>query len=72
MTSSFNYGKYDGKFCCAYCGEILFDSNSKYDSGSGWPSFWRTDADGRVQYRREIDGRLECKCKKCSRYANIK
>lgn len=65
-TSPFNYGKYDGKFSCAYCGQTLFDSNSKYDSGSGWPSFWRTDADGSVSYKMEFDGRLECRCSRCS------
>lgn len=66
-TSSFNYGKYDGKFTCGYCDETLFDSNSKYDSGSGWPSFWRTDTEGAVQYKMEMDGRLECQCGRCSR-----
>ena len=30
-----------GEFCCAACGETLFDSDTKYDSGSGWPSFTR-------------------------------
>ncbi|MEO6432756.1 MAG: peptide-methionine (R)-S-oxide reductase MsrB [Sphingomicrobium sp.] len=31
--------KHKGEFCCAACGSALFDSDSKYDSGSGWPSF---------------------------------
>ena len=65
-TSPLNYGKYEGECTCAYCGETLFDSNSKYDSGSGWPSFWRT-ANGSVEYKSEFDGRLECRCKRCSR-----
>lgn len=66
-TSPFNYGKYDGEFTCAYCGNLLFDSNAKYESGSGWPSFWRTAAgSSSVQYKRELDGRLECQCAKCS------
>jgi len=30
-----------GSYCCKCCGERLFDSTSKYDSGSGWPSFYR-------------------------------
>ena len=33
--------KDDGSFSCANCGTVLFDSESKYDSGSGWPSFDR-------------------------------
>ena len=67
MTSKFNYGKYDvgGQFLCGYCGHVLFDASSKYDSGSGWPSFWRTAQDNAVQYRREMDGRLECACQRC-------
>lgn len=65
MTSPLNYGSYDGDFVCAYCGNTLFDSTSKYDSGSGWPSFWRTKAEESLTYKREFGGRLECKCKQC-------
>ena len=65
-TSPLNYGKYDGEFTCAYCGEVLFDSNAKYDSGSGWPSFWRSAGEGSMEYKLEFDNRLECRCKKCS------
>jgi len=65
-TSPLNYGKYDGEFTCAYCGQTLFDSSAKYDSKSGWPSFWRTAEEGSVKYRPEFDGRLECQCSRCS------
>jgi peptide-methionine (R)-S-oxide reductase len=66
-TSPLNYGKYDGgKFSCAYCDQEIFDGNAKYDSGSGWPSFWRSTEDGKVKYKREMDGRLECQCARCS------
>mmetsp|Transcript_13249 Transcript_13249/g.18764 ORF Transcript_13249/g.18764 Transcript_13249/m.18764 type:complete len:213 (-) Transcript_13249:925-1563(-) len=64
-TSSFNYQKKEGDFSCAYCGQKLFNANAKYDSGSGWPSFWRTDTDGAVALYREWDGRVECKCSRC-------
>lgn len=65
MTSPLNYGKYDGEFTCSYCGNLLFDSNAKYDSGSGWPSFWRSATETSMDYRMEMDGRLECRCQKC-------
>jgi peptide-methionine (R)-S-oxide reductase len=65
-TSPLNYGQKDGTFRCAYCGTLLFDSNSKYDSGSGWPSFWRSIEDGSMSYKREFDGRLECRCGTCT------
>jgi len=40
FTSPLNDEKRDGIFECAACGEILFASEHKYDSGSGWPSFY--------------------------------
>jgi peptide-methionine (R)-S-oxide reductase len=40
-TSPLNAEKRDGTFRCAACGEPLFDSTTKYESGSGWPSFYK-------------------------------
>ena len=39
-TSALNNEQRDGTFVCAACLLPLFDSATKYDSGSGWPSFW--------------------------------
>jgi peptide-methionine (R)-S-oxide reductase len=64
-SSSLNYQKKEGMFSCAYCGNELFDSDSKYDSGSGWPSFWRSKEELAVSYKTESDRRLECRCGKC-------
>jgi peptide-methionine (R)-S-oxide reductase len=38
-SSPLNYEKRTGRFMCAGCGAELFDSDTKYESGSGWPSF---------------------------------
>ena len=40
-TSPLNNEKRDGTFVCAACALPLFDSKMKYDSGTGWPSFWQ-------------------------------
>lgn len=64
-SSPLNREKREGVYSCAFCGTVLFDSSSKYDSGSGWPSFWRSIREGSIDYRRELDGRLECRCGKC-------
>ena len=41
-SGKFNHNKADGTYSCAACGVELFKSDVKYDSGSGWPSFWDT------------------------------
>lgn len=41
FTSPLNEEKRSGTFRCAGCGQALFSSSAKYDSGTGWPSFWR-------------------------------
>mmetsp|Transcript_23584 Transcript_23584/g.35160 ORF Transcript_23584/g.35160 Transcript_23584/m.35160 type:complete len:222 (+) Transcript_23584:59-724(+) len=64
-TSPLNYQKAEGVYKCASCGTALFSSNGKFDSGSGWPSFWKTVSSGRVELKKEWDGRIECKCQKC-------
>ncbi len=39
-TSPLNAEKREGTFVCAGCGTKLFESRTKYESGTGWPSFW--------------------------------
>lgn len=40
FTGKYNDHKADGIYVCVCCKDELFDSNAKYDSGSGWPSFY--------------------------------
>jgi len=60
--------KKKGIYHCVCCGEPLFDSEEKYDSGSGWPSFWKPK-DGMVleEIRDTSHGmiRIEVRCPKC-------
>ena len=40
FTGKYADCKEDGVYHCSCCGQALFDAKTKYDSGSGWPSFW--------------------------------
>jgi peptide-methionine (R)-S-oxide reductase len=66
-TSPLNYEKRKGEFLCAGCGEPLFDSATKYESGSGWPSFWepKPGAVGITTDRSFFMTRTEVHCAKC-------
>ncbi len=60
--------KATGEYRCAGCGERLFDSDTKYDSGSGWPSFTAPADDGAVaeiEDRSHGMRRVEVRCAKC-------
>lgn len=41
FTGQYNDFKAQGTYCCVCCGQPLFSSQHKYNSGSGWPSFWQ-------------------------------
>lgn len=67
FTSPLNDEKRAGIFHCAGCGEPLFDSKTKYESGSGWPSFW-APLEGSVETstdRSFLMTRTEIHCAKC-------
>jgi peptide-methionine (R)-S-oxide reductase len=66
-TSALNLEKRPGTFRCAGCGEPLFDTSTKFESGTGWPSFFRP-LDGAVETKEDrafFMRRTEVHCAKC-------
>ncbi|MBV9655890.1 MAG: peptide-methionine (R)-S-oxide reductase MsrB [Acetobacteraceae bacterium] len=66
-TSPLNAEKRSGVFACAACGTPLFDSDTKYESGTGWPSFYkpREGAVETAEDRKLFMVRTEVHCRKC-------
>jgi peptide-methionine (R)-S-oxide reductase len=66
-------GKYanyhgDGLYGCVCCGTVLFDSKTKFESGTGWPSFWQPAAKENVTVRKDLSlgmEREEVLCARC-------
>jgi peptide-methionine (R)-S-oxide reductase len=57
-----------GLYRCVDCGNALFDSNAKFDSGTGWPSFWQAIAAENVREKKDFSMgvlRTEVKCTLC-------
>lgn len=60
--------KRPGQYHCICCGELLFDAATKYNSGSGWPSFYAPVDDSVIATRTDKSGgmvRTEAVCSKC-------
>ena len=68
FTGQYVENKADGVYSCVCCGLELFSSEHKYDSGSGWPSFWLALAGDNVKTIRDTSNgmiRAEVVCKAC-------
>jgi peptide-methionine (R)-S-oxide reductase len=68
FTSPLNDEKRDGMFVCVACGNAVFPSDSKFDSGTGWPSFFepvKEDAVGTTTDRKFFMTRTEVHCADC-------
>lgn len=68
FSGKYNAGRYKGTFVCVCCDAPLFDARTKFDSGTGWPSFWRpvtakamTESLDRSAY----EPRIEVRCSRC-------
>jgi peptide-methionine (R)-S-oxide reductase len=58
----------EGTYVCAGCAKELFDSGAKFDSGTGWPSFWEPKAPGAVEEHADnsfLMRRTEVACPRC-------
>lgn len=68
FTGAYHDEKRKGTYACVVCGKPLFSSEHKYDSGSGWPSFWQPVAEEAVDSktdRKFFMARTEVHCAHC-------
>jgi peptide-methionine (R)-S-oxide reductase len=68
FTSPLNDEKREGMFVCVACGNAVFPSDSKFDSGTGWPSFYepvKAEAIGTTTDRKFFMTRTEVHCADC-------
>ena len=69
FTGKYEKNKAAGEYVCAGCGQPLFESDAKFDSRSGWPSFTRPAQDGAVEEHRDMAHgmvRTEVVCSRCA------
>jgi peptide-methionine (R)-S-oxide reductase len=68
FTGEYLHNKADGTYTCVACGLPLFSSQTKFESGSGWPSFWDIIQTGNVELLQDNSHgmqRVEVVCSRC-------
>jgi peptide-methionine (R)-S-oxide reductase len=68
FTGAYTFSKADGTYRCGACGNELFGSDAKFDSGTGWPSFTEPMLEGAVELREDnslLMRRTEVVCGRC-------
>ncbi len=68
FTGQYNHHKETGRYCCICCGASLFNSENKFDSGTGWPSFDGPASEGVLDTKTDSSygmARVEVKCSSC-------
>jgi peptide-methionine (R)-S-oxide reductase len=68
FTGEYTDTEVDGMYHCAGCGAELFSSDTKFHSGSGWPSFWAAAKDGAIEEKTDASHgmvRTEIVCARC-------
>jgi len=68
FSGKYTYTETKGSYACVVCGETLFGSETKFDSGTGWPSFWEPANKSSVETQLDDSlgmERTEVHCMKC-------
>jgi peptide-methionine (R)-S-oxide reductase len=68
FTGEYVHNKETGTYNCIACGQPLFSSTTKFESGTGWPSFWDVIQQGNVELREDYSHgmhRVEAVCSNC-------
>ena len=68
VTGKYLNHKENGVYVCAGCGNELFSSDTKFESGSGWPSFWDQIAEDSIERKEDCSlgmKRIEIVCRNC-------
>ena len=68
FSGAYSACKTPGRYDCTCCGSLLFSSEHKYDSGSGWPSFWRAAHEDSISTVADVSlgmVRTEVRCALC-------
>ena len=68
FTGKYLHNTEKGMYVCAGCGSLLFSSDTKFDSGTGWPSFWSSAEKENIEEKSDRSlfmKRVEILCKQC-------
>ncbi len=68
FTGEYDHSFDPGTYVCAGCGQPLFESDAKFDSGCGWPAFSQPASEGSIDEERDVSHgmvRTEVLCSKC-------
>jgi peptide-methionine (R)-S-oxide reductase len=68
FSGNLYYNKEKGTYTCSACGQELFSSDTKFESGSGWPSFYEVISSDRVRLKEDTSyfmNRIEIVCSRC-------
>jgi peptide-methionine (R)-S-oxide reductase len=69
FSGKYSHGHFKGIFLCVCCNAKLFDARTKFESGTGWPSFWKPVSAAAIETARDTSDpaevRVEVSCRRC-------